>query len=101
MDASHFYIGNEDACVCSRPLPPFAFPPCGCGCLEVVSKPDGASVYLDGRPFGKTPTVIVGIPPGIHELVIKKRLFFEVCKEICIDEGEKERVNVRLQWELW
>ncbi len=101
IDVCHFYIGDGEKYPGFPPFPPFPFPPCGCGFLQVISKPDGAKVYLDGKPFGKTPTVIAGIPPGKHELVVRKRCYYTVSREVFIDEGERERVKVRLEWSLW
>ncbi len=101
VDMSHFYIGNEKECGDFPPIPPFPIPPFRFGCLQVISKPGGARVYLNGKYFGKTPTVIAGIPPGTHELVVKKKRYYLFCEDIYITEGEKERVKVRLKWKLF
>lgn len=101
IDVCHFSIGDEEECPPFPPLPPFPLHGFGFGCLQVLSKPAGAKVYLDGKPFGKTPSVIAGIPPGPHELVVRKRCYYEVQREVYIDECEKERVKVHLEWSLW
>ena len=44
------------------------------GRIEVVSKPSGAKVYLDGIYYGLTPLAL-DIPPGIHLLKVKKEGF--------------------------
>jgi hypothetical protein len=99
LDVAHFYIGEEEEWEGFHPFPPL--PPFGFGCLQVISKPGDAKVYLDGRLFGKTPAVIMGIPPGIHELVVTKKLYRRFCEEVCIGEGGRERVKVKLEWKLW
>lgn len=45
-----------------RSLPPLA--------LQVESKPNGATVVLDGKRHGKTPLVIEGLAPGVHYLLV-------------------------------
>jgi hypothetical protein len=100
VDMSHFYIGDDEEFPPFPSHPPFPLPP-WTGCLQVLSKPNGARVYLNGRFCGKTPTVIAGIPPGIHTLVVKKKWYDRFREEISICEGEKERVKVRLKWKLF
>nr|WP_246269911.1 DUF3344 domain-containing protein [Methanofollis tationis] len=42
------------------------------GCIYVTSKPDGATIVLDGRTLSyTTPQVICGLKPGIHTVKIK------------------------------
>lgn len=45
-----------------RSLPPVA--------LQVESKPNGATVTLDGKRHGKAPLVIEGLTPGVHYLTV-------------------------------
>lgn len=45
-----------------RSLPPVA--------LQVESKPNGATVVLDGKRHGKTPLLIEGLTPGVHYLTV-------------------------------
>jgi hypothetical protein len=42
------------------------------GCIYVTSKPDGATIVLDGRTLSyTTPQVICGLKPGLHTVKIK------------------------------
>ncbi|MCK4233672.1 DUF4384 domain-containing protein [candidate division WOR-3 bacterium] len=79
---------------------PFPPPPLYCA-VEIVSKPSGAKIYLNGRYFGRTPAVITGIPPGVHRLVLNKKCYYRYMREIVLGKGERERVKVRLKWKLW
>jgi hypothetical protein len=36
--------------------------------LEVVSRPAGAQIILDGRSIGKTPMTIPDVAPGDHNI---------------------------------
>lgn len=45
-----------------RSLPPVS--------LQVESKPNGATVILDGKRQGKAPLVIEGLAPGVHYLAV-------------------------------
>ncbi|MBN1835232.1 MAG: PEGA domain-containing protein [Spirochaetales bacterium] len=40
--------------------------------VEILSDPDGAQVYLDGRWVGTTPLVLRGIPRGRYRLTVTK-----------------------------
>lgn len=40
------------------------------GTVEVTSTPSGATVQLDGKDVGKTPTVLERIKPGVHYLAV-------------------------------
>lgn len=100
VDMSHFYIGEEEEFPPFPLHPPFPLPPWA-GCLQVISKPSGARVYLNGRFCGETPTVIAGIPPGTHTLTVQKKWYHGFREEICIGEGDRESVKVRLKWKLF
>ncbi len=41
------------------------------GTLKVYSYPDGADVYIDGRPVGKTPTTVSNVPTGARRVTFK------------------------------
>ncbi len=58
------------------------------GCVErlvaVRSEPPGAAVYLDGEPKGETPLEIPYTWYGTRELVLEKRGFREVRRELAL-----------------
>ncbi len=49
-----------------RQVPSADVTPDGRASLEVVSRPAGAQVFLDGRLVGRTPLVLSGVNPGEH-----------------------------------
>jgi len=46
------------------------------GALEVRSIPEGAFLFVDGRPVGETPLVVKDLPPGEYHLRLEKEGFF-------------------------
>ena len=97
-DICHFYVADHEEEF--PPFPPFPHFPVGCA-LKVVSKPMGAKVFIDGRYFGKTPTIIGGIPPGLHRVVVRKKYYYQFEEEVFLDGGEREYLRVHLEWKLW
>ena len=53
------------------------------GKILVTSTPPGAGVYLDGRSKGET-TLSLEVPPGEHEIKIKKESFEDQSKDISV-----------------
>src|SRR5207247_1328367 len=46
-------------------------PAAGLGLIEVVTTPPGASLFVDGKPFGKkSPTMIDSLPLGVDHAVL-------------------------------
>ena len=43
------------------------------GTLTIHSLPEGALVRLDGKPMGKTPSGLNGVPTGTHEVALELR----------------------------
>ena len=66
------------------------------GHIELATKPDKASVYLDGHYMGKTPLLIKYMPLSEFSLNIKKKGYKQVHEEIKI---EKEK-SLFIQREL-
>lgn len=55
--------------------------------LQVKSRPRGAEVYVDGTSRGLTPTEIRGIPPGRHQVKLKKEGYRAWETEVNISPG--------------
>ncbi|TES94005.1 MAG: DUF4384 domain-containing protein [Candidatus Cloacimonadota bacterium] len=103
IDICQFYVeySEEDEYFLSPPPPPpFPYPPYGCS-MQIISKPGGAKIYLDGRYFGKTPAVIAGVPAGVHRLRLTKKGYYKYEEEIHLYPGDRERVKVYMKWKLW
>jgi hypothetical protein len=45
--------------------------PTGTGSLQVRTDPPRAIVTVDGQPFGRTPTVVTGLTPGPHQVLLE------------------------------
>ena len=50
--------------------------PTGTGSLNVRSEPPRARVTVDGQPFGRTPTVVNGLTPGPHQVILEGKIEF-------------------------
>ena len=63
------------------------------GIVKVVSQPEGASVYLNGRVFGPTP-VLVELAKGTHSLVISLDGYPPKKRDVTIKEGRVIQTKV-------
>ncbi len=96
-DVCHFYVEEDAEHV---PAPLFRHPVLP-GSVEILSRPGGAKIYLDGMYFGRTPAVIGGIPPGKHKIKLTKKGYFKIGREFFIESGERENIKVNMKWKLW
>jgi thiol-disulfide isomerase/thioredoxin len=66
------------------------------GWLTVRSKPAGLGVTLDGKPWGTTPVQRRQVSSGPHRVLVSDLRYFDKGKEIVVDRGEHEEVDVEL-----
>ena len=60
--------------------------PTGTGSLQVRSDPPKARVTVDGQPFGRTPTVVTGLTPGPHQVLLETDTE-RVSEQVVIEAG--------------
>lgn len=67
------------------------------GILEVITKPRGAKVILDGyRIKGTTPLTIDGLSVGEHYLVLQKEGYAEIRRSVIIEQNKKTKFKEKL-----
>jgi hypothetical protein len=66
------------------------------GTLDVLSNPTGASIKINGQPFGTTPGTIEKHLIGTYQLQLSKYGFNNLNKTIKIEEGKTTEVNEKL-----
>lgn len=67
------------------------------GNVQVVTKPDGASVYLDGKKVGVAPIEIKAIKPGQHLLEARKPGYESKEERVKVSAGSAEIVKLTLR----
>ena len=67
------------------------------GFLAVSTEPNEADVYVDGKHYGKTMTVITDLAEGSHTLKLEKQGYISITKNIVIQKGETLKLNETLQ----
>lgn len=75
------------------PLPP---PIPITGFLSVNSTPVGAQIRIDGKDYGETPKIIQDLLIGQHEVEISMDNRKPEVREVNIEEGKEEQLNVEL-----
>ena len=70
--------------------------PTGTGSLQVRSEPPRARVTVDGQPFGRTPTVVNGLTPGPHQVVLETDTE-RVSEQVLIEAGGTASLVVPMQ----
>lgn len=66
------------------------------GFLDIDSDPMKADIYIDGKHYGQTPSVISDILIGTHELKLEKQGCVILTKSINIEENETLSLNEKL-----
>ena len=66
------------------------------GFIDVVSRPSGAEVALDGRVVGKTPLSIPDVTEGTHVVGIELAGFNRWATSVHVNRGERARVGASL-----
>ena len=84
--------GKEERVVIPSPEPVY-------GTLNVVTKPMGADIYVDGKMVGTTPEYITDILMGTRELRLEKQGYETVSKKITIIDKEVLNVNEKMERE--
>jgi eukaryotic-like serine/threonine-protein kinase len=65
--------------------------------LSVLSEPDGAIVWIDGKPAGKTPLHLDDLRPGTHRVKIARAGFAATEMQLPVRVGDTEPVVFHLQ----
>ena len=69
----------------------------GPGSLQIVSRPSGAEVFLDGRIVGRTPLVISQVPSGGHDVRLQLTGFRRWATAVQVRPGTRARVAASLE----
>jgi hypothetical protein len=60
--------------------------PTGTGSLQVRTDPPRARVTVDGQPFGRSPTVVTGLTPGPHQVLLETDTE-QISEQVLIEAG--------------
>ena len=71
--------------------------PTGPGSIQVLSRPAGAQVTLDGRLLGKTPMVIPEVAAGSHTIRLELATFNPWTTTVDVKAGDAVRVAASLE----
>ena len=67
------------------------------GAILVVTRPSGAQIEIDGKPFGESsPTMVSSLAAGAHTVKLKKGKLGVVERQVTLQTGEHAVVNVVL-----
>lgn len=72
--------------------------PLGGEVLRVVSKPAGATVFLDGVPRGRTPAALVDIAAGTYSVQLQLDEWLPWQTAVAVQEGRETSVDAVLQF---
>ncbi|MFA5153564.1 MAG: PEGA domain-containing protein [Clostridia bacterium] len=67
------------------------------GFLGIVSVPDNATAYIDGAVFGTTPTMLLRVSAGTHQLLIRKHGYWNYTQTLEIAGGSSGLVQADLE----
>jgi hypothetical protein len=69
----------------------------GPGSIQVLSRPSGAQVLLDGRSVGRTPLAIADVRTGAHDVRLELPGFRRWATSVEVKPGERARVAASLE----
>jgi hypothetical protein len=69
------------------------------GGIEIVSDPDGADIFMDGKIVGKTPLTMTDVSAKSHTFKIKKRGYRTYTETITIEPDQFANINTTLKRE--
>lgn len=67
------------------------------GSIELITEPDGAQAYVDGRFVGVTPTVAFGLTVGGHYATFKRSGYIKGGRKVTVDPHRQRRYTVELK----
>ncbi len=67
------------------------------GSMQVLSRPSGARVVIDGKPVGTTPVVIAEVTPGRHSVLLELPGFNRWTTTVDVTAGGATRVAASLE----
>jgi hypothetical protein len=67
------------------------------GDLFVVSRPPGATVYMDGKPVGTTPLTLRAVAAGSHAIRIEQDGFRRWSSAVRVVASQQNRVTASLE----
>jgi len=65
--------------------------------VQVLSRPSGAQVILDGRSVGKTPVTIPDVSAGPHDVRLELPGFTRWATTVDVEAGRPTRVKASLE----
>ncbi len=65
--------------------------------LDILSKPEGATVSIDGMVSGTTPLDKVELEPGEHMIKLTREKYLDEEKKITLKKGRKEKIQFKLR----
>ncbi|GEM_PF-49202 len=68
------------------------------GILQITSEPDGAEVFLDGNPVGRTPLKSLTVKQGSHEMEISLYNYRPVKRSVVVEGfGKWDQIHFKLE----
>ena len=67
------------------------------GILEIKSEPAGAEVSVNGIARGETPVTVRDVPKGSATVVLRKKGYAEVVRELSLNAGDTQTLFLRLE----
>jgi hypothetical protein len=66
------------------------------GALDVRSEPEGALVYLEGFPVGRTPTTVTNLPEGSYRVVVRNESSGDYVEDVTVSKAKTVTVEAAL-----
>jgi hypothetical protein len=65
--------------------------------VQVLSRPEGAEVFIDGEMVGRTPLVVPSVRPGVHDVRLELAGRRPWTTSVRVVPGDRARVAASLE----
>ncbi len=83
-------VANQPQVVELKPIPIY-------GTLDILTKPRGASILINGESYGDTPLTIENMLIGEHDVVLTKAGYAMAIQHVTVTEGRNSDISLELK----
>ncbi|MBD3306933.1 PEGA domain-containing protein [candidate division KSB3 bacterium] len=69
----------------------------GFGSLKIDTTTSGSEILINGKPAGRSPLLVEGLPPGTYTIVARKVGYATAEKQVSLEQGEHQELLITIK----